>query len=174
LDEENLESVFQKHDIHAVIHFAGLKSMGESVSIPLQYFHNNVTGTLVLLKVMAKYHTKNIVFSSSAGVYGEVKTVPITEDFPLSVLNPYSRTKLMIEEILRDLSTAEPEWNIALLRYFNPVGAHPSGRIGEDPSGIPNNLMPYVAQVAVGRRAYVRVWGNDYPTADGTQGIIST
>lgn len=168
LDEDNLERVFQKHKIHAVIHFAGLKSMGESVSIPLQYFHNNVTGTLVLLKMMAKYHTHNIVFSSSAGVYGEVKTVPIAEDFPLSVLNPYSRTKLIIEDILRDVSHAEPEWNIAILRYFNPVGAHPSGRIGEDPSGIPNNLMPYVAQVAVGRRPYLRVWGNDYPTADGT------
>jgi UDP-glucose 4-epimerase len=144
-----------------VIHFAGLKAMGESVSIPLQYFHNNVSGTLVLLKMMAKYHTNNIVFSSSAGVYGEVNTVPITEDSPLSVLNPYSRTKLMIEDILRDVSHAETEWNIAILRYFNPVGAHPSGRIGEDPSGIPNNLMPYVAQVAVGR-PYLRVWGNDY------------
>jgi len=168
LDEANLEGIFRKHEIQAVIHFAGLKSMGESVNIPLQYFHNNVSGTLVLLKTMAKYHTHNIVFSSSAGVYGEVKTVPITEDFPLCVLNPYSRTKLMIEDILRDVSHAEPVWNIALLRYFNPVGAHPSGRIGEDPSGIPNNLMPYVAQVAVGRRPYLRVWGNDYPTPDGT------
>ena len=168
LDEVNLEGIFRKHTIQAVIHFAGLKSMGESVNIPLQYFHNNVSGTLVLLKTMAKYHTHNIVFSSSAGVYGEVKTVPITEDFPLFVLNPYSRTKLMIEDILRDVSHAEPVWNIALLRYFNPVGAHPSGRIGEDPSGIPNNLMPYVAQVAVGRRPFLRVWGNDYPTQDGT------
>lgn len=168
LDREHLENVFENHPIHAVVHFAGLKSMGESVNIPLEYFHNNVSGTLVLLMVMKKYNVRNIVFSSTAGVYGEAKTVPITEEFPVSVLNPYSRTKLMIEDILRDLYKAEPEWNIALLRYFNPVGAHPSGRIGEDPNGIPNNLMPYVAQVAVGKRPFVRVWGNNYPTPDGT------
>jgi UDP-glucose 4-epimerase len=168
LDRDHLADVFTTHTIDAVIHFAGLKSMGESVSIPLQYFHNNVTGTLILLEMMKNHNTRNIVFSSSAGVYGAVKTVPIKEDFPLSVLNPYSRTKLMIEDILRDLFFAEPEWNIAILRYFNPVGAHPSGQIGEDPNGIPNNLMPYVAQVANGRYPYVRVWGNDYPTPDGT------
>jgi UDP-glucose 4-epimerase len=142
--------------------------MGESVKIPLEYFHNNVTGSLILLEVMKQNNVKNIVFSSTAGVYGEVKSVPISEEFPLSVLNPYSRTKLMIEDILRDLNNAEPDWNIALLRYFNPVGAHPSGQIGEDPNDIPNNLTPYVAQVAIGRRPYVRVWGNDYPTPDGT------
>jgi len=168
LDQEDLEEVFEKHTIDSVIHFAGLKSMGESVTVPLQYFHNNLTGTLILLNLMKKYKSKNIVFSSTAGVYGEVKKVPITEDAPLSVLNPYSRTKLMIEDILRDLITAEPEWNISILRYFNPVGAHPSGSIGEDPNDIPNNLTPYVAQVAIGRRPFVRVWGNDYPTPDGT------
>jgi UDP-glucose 4-epimerase len=168
LDKKRLQTVFESHAIDAVIHFAGLKAMGESVKIPLQYFHNNVTGSLILLEVMKQNNVKNIVFSSSAGVYGEVKSVPITEEFPLSVLNPYSRTKLMIEDILRDLYNAEPHWNIALLRYFNPVGAHPSGQIGEDPNDIPNNLTPYVAQVAIGRRPYVRVWGNDYPTPDGT------
>ena len=168
LDKESLDAIFDRYSIHSVIHFAGLKSMGESVNIPLRYFHNNVTGTLILLEVMKGHHCRNIVFSSSAGVYGEVKKVPITEEAPLSVLNPYSRTKLMIEDILRDLFIAELQWNIAILRYFNPVGAHPSGRIGEDPNDIPNNLTPYVAQVAVGRRPYVRVWGNDYPTPDGT------
>ncbi len=168
LDRGALEQVFRSKTIDAVIHFAGLKAMGESVGIPLDYFHNNVTGTLILLKVMKAAGVHNIVFSSTAGVYGEAKTVPITEEFPVSVLNPYSRSKLMIEDILRDLYRAEPEWNIALLRYFNPVGAHPSGRIGEDPKGIPNNLMPYVAQVAVGKHPFLRVWGNDYPTPDGT------
>jgi UDP-glucose 4-epimerase len=168
LDKDSLEKVFEMHAIDAVVHFAGLKAMGESVFIPLDYFHNNVTGTLILLKVMKNQGVRNIVFSSSAGVYGEAKTVPITEQFPVSVLNPYSRSKLMIEDILRDLYRAENDWNIALLRYFNPVGAHPSGRIGEDPRGVPNNLMPYVAQVAVGKHPYVRVWGNDYPTPDGT------
>ena len=168
LDREKLDEVFRKHSIQAVVHFAGLKSMGESVSIPLRYYHNNVSGSLILLEVMKNNNVNNIVFSSSAGVYGEVKKVPISEDSPLNVLNPYSRTKLMIEDILRDLHTAENSWNIAILRYFNPVGAHPSGRIGEDPNGIPNNLTPYVAQVAIGRRPYVRVWGNDYPTPDGT------
>ena len=168
LDRAHLENVFESHAIHAVIHFAGLKAMGESVNIPLEYFHNNVSGTINLLQIMKKHNVRDIVFSSTAGVYGEAKTVPITEEFPLSVLNPYSRTKLMIEDILRDLFIAEPQWNIALLRYFNPVGAHPSGRIGEDPNGVPNNLMPYVAQVAVGKRPFVRIWGNDYPTPDGT------
>src|SRR4030042_2643416 len=168
LDRDALKDIFIADSIHAVIHFAGLKSMGESVNLPLEYFHNNVSGTLVLLDVMKQHDVHNIVFSSSAGVYGDVKKVPIKEDFPLSVINPYSRTKLMIEDILRDLSHAESSWNIAILRYFNPVGAHSSGRIGEDPNGIPNNLMPYVAQVAVGRRPFVRVWGNDYAPPDGT------
>jgi len=168
LDQMHLEEVFQNHQIQSVIHFAGLKSMGESVKIPLRYFHNNITGTLILLEVMKKIHTKNIVFSSSAGVYGDVKNVPILEEAPLSVLNPYSRTKLMIEEILHDVIIADPEMNIAILRYFNPVGAHPSGQIGEDPNDIPNNLMPYVSQVAVGKLPFVRVWGNNYPTPDGT------
>jgi UDP-glucose 4-epimerase len=167
-DRENLSSVIKESPVHAVIHFAGLKAVGESVNIPLQYFQNNVAGTLTLLDVMKEHNIHNIVFSSSAVVYGDVKKVPITEDFPLSVLNPYGRTKLMIEDILRDLSRAESGWNIAILRYFNPVGAHSSGRIGEDPNGIPNNLTPYVAQVAVGRRPFVRVWGKDYPTPDGT------
>ncbi len=168
LDRSSLEKVFESHPIEAVIHFAGLKAMGESVNIPLDYYHNNLTGTLILLKVMKQVGVRNIVFSSTAGVYGEAKTVPITEEFPVSVLNPYSRSKLIIEDIHRDLYRAEPDWNIALLRYFNPVGAHPTGRIGEDPKGIPNNLMPYVAQVAVGKHPFVRVWGNDYPTPDGT------
>ena len=168
LEQMRLEEVFQRHQIQSVIHFAGLKSMGESVKIPLRYYHNNITGTLILLEVMKKYQTNNIVFSSSAGVYGNVTNVPISEEAPLYVLNPYSRTKLMIEEILRDLIIANPEMNMVILRYFNPVGAHPSGQIGEDPNDIPNNLMPYVAQVAVGRLPFVRVWGNDYPTPDGT------
>jgi UDP-glucose 4-epimerase len=168
LDRDQLNKIFTENSIQAVIHFAGLKAPGESVNIPLQYFHNNVSGTLVLLDVMQAHRVHNIVFSSSATVYGEVKIVPLKEDFPLSAINPYGRTKLMIEDIMRDLYRAEPDWNIAILRYFNPVGAHPSGRIGEDPNGIPNNLMPYVAQVAVGRRPFVRVWGNDYPTPDGT------
>lgn len=168
LNRDSLREIFEKDPIQSVIHFAGLKSMGESVNIPLRYFHNNVTGTLILLEVMKQHNCRNIVFSSSAGVYGEAKIVPITEEASLSVLNPYSRTKLMIEEILRDLFIAEPVWNIAILRYFNPVGAHSSGQIGEDPNGIPNNLTPYVAQVAVGLRPFVRVWGNDYPTPDGT------
>ena len=168
LDRENLKALFDENDIQVVIHFAGLKAPGESVKIPLQYFHNNVSGTISLLEVMNEHNVHNIVFSSSATVYGDVKIVPITEDFPLSVINPYGRTKLMIEDILRDLSQAEPEWNVAILRYFNPVGAHPSGRIGEDPNGIPNNLTPYIAQVVIGKHPYVRVWGNDYPTPDGT------
>jgi UDP-glucose 4-epimerase len=168
LDREALRDVFSRHPVQAVIHFAGFKAVGESVSIPLKYFHNNVSGTLVLLDVMQQHAVKNIVFSSSATVYGDVKIVPLKEDFPLSAINPYGRTKLMIEDILRDLYRAESDWNIVILRYFNPVGAHPTGRIGEDPNGIPNNLMPYVAQVAVGKFPFVRVWGNDYPTPDGT------
>jgi len=168
LDRDGLEAIFKENPVQAVIHFAGLKAVGESVNKPLEYFHNNVSGTLNLLEVMKGNEVHNIVFSSSAVVYGDVKIVPITEDFPLSVLNPYGRTKLMIEDILRDLYRADPDWNIAILRYFNPVGAHPSGRIGEDPNGIPNNLTPYVAQVAVGRHPYVPIWGNDYPTPDGT------
>ena len=168
LDREALEAVFARNPVEAVIHFAGLKAVGESVSMPLRYYHNNVAGTLVLCQVMQKYSVRNLVFSSSATVYGEPERVPITEDFPLSATNPYGRSKLIIEDILRDLQIAETDWNIALLRYFNPVGAHPSGQIGEDPNGIPNNLLPYIAQVAVGRLPHLRVFGDDYPTPDGT------
>ncbi len=168
LDEAALEAVFQARAVDAVIHFAGLKAVGESVAVPLRYYHNNVSGTLVLLKVMNAFGVRHLVFSSSATVYGDPHRVPITEDFPLSATNPYGRSKLMIEDILRDLYQADRSWNIALLRYFNPVGAHPSGRIGEDPNGIPNNLMPYIAQVAVGKLPHLRVFGNDYPTLDGT------
>ncbi len=154
--------------IDAVIHFAGLKAVGESVSMPLEYYDNNITGTLTLLAVMKQYKVKNIVFSSSATVYGDPHTLPIKEDFPLAVTNPYGRTKLMIEEILKDLHDSDPLWNIALLRYFNPVGAHISGKIGEDPLGIPNNLFPYIAQVAVGRLPFLNIFGDDYNTPDGT------
>ncbi len=168
LDRERLEDVFSKEGIEAVMHFAGLKAVGESVSIPLKYYHNNITGTLTLLDVMREKNVKDIVFSSSATVYGDPHKVPITEDFPLSATNPYGRTKLMIEEILRDLHRSDSSWNIAILRYFNPVGAHRSGRIGEDPNGIPNNLVPYITQVAVGRLAKLNVFGNDYNTPDGT------
>ena len=168
LDRDKLDHIIANNQFSAVIHFAGLKAVGESVEIPLRYYHNNVTGTLNLLEVMKKHDLHTLVFSSSATVYGEPMTVPITEDFPLSATNPYGRTKLIIEDILRDLYRAEPEWNIALLRYFNPVGAHRSGRIGEDPNGIPNNLLPYIAQVAVGRLPFLRVFGNDYPAPDGT------
>jgi UDP-glucose 4-epimerase len=168
LDKPALEKVFAGATIDGVIHFAGLKAPGESVSQPLRYFHNNVTGSLILFEVMQAYHVRNLVFSSSCTVYGSPHTVPVTEDFPLGVINPYGRTKLMIEEILHDLHTADESWNVALLRYFNPVGAHPSGRIGEDPEGIPNNLLPYIAQVAVGRLPELYVFGNDYPTPDGT------
>jgi len=168
LDRPALEKVFSGAAIDGVIHFAGLKAPGESVSQPLRYFHNNVTGSLILFEVMQEHHVRNLVFSSSCTVYGSSRTVPVTEDFPLGVINPYGRTKLMIEEILRDLHTADESWNVALLRYFNPVGAHPSGRIGEDPEGIPNNLLPYIAQVAVGRLPELYVFGNDYPTPDGT------
>ncbi|MEA1969001.1 MAG: UDP-glucose 4-epimerase GalE [Thermodesulfobacteriota bacterium] len=168
LDKENLTKVFKDHSIDAVIHFAGLKAVGESVEIPLQYYHNNITGTLVLLEVMKENQVKNIVFSSSATVYGEPATLPIKEDFPLSVTNPYGRTKLMIEEILKDLYFSDNSWNIALLRYFNPVGAHKSGKIGEDPKAIPNNLVPYISQVIVGKLPFVNIFGNDYNTHDGT------
>jgi len=168
-DREALDSVFGSYSIDAVIHFAGLKAPGESVTIPLQYYHNNVTGTLILCQVMQAHGVRQIVFSSSATVYGEPHRVPVREDFPLNPpTNPYGRSKLMCEEILRDLYRADESWNVALLRYFNPVGAHPSGRIGEDPNGIPNNLVPYIAQVAVGRRAELFVFGDDYPTPDGT------
>lgn len=167
-DTEGLHDIFQEHAIEAVIHFAGLKSVGESVRMPLHYYSNNIAATLGLCQVMEEYGVKNIVFSSSATVYGDPATVPITEDFPLSATNPYGNSKLFIEQILQDLHTADPSWNVGLLRYFNPVGAHVSGRIGEDPNDIPNNLMPYVAQVAVGRLQELSVFGNDYPTPDGT------
>jgi UDP-glucose 4-epimerase len=168
LDRDALRGVFADHLIEAVVHFAGLKAVGESVVMPLRYYQNNVTGTLVLCKVMAEHNVKDLVFSSSATVYGDPRSVPIAEDAPLRPTNPYGRTKWMIEEILRDLHRADDAWNIALLRYFNPVGAHSSGRIGEDPNGIPNNLVPYIAQVAVGKLPELQVFGNDYPTSDGT------
>jgi UDP-glucose 4-epimerase len=167
-DEATLDSIFTKHSIDAVIHFAGLKAVGESVEMPLTYYENNIGSTLSLCKIMAKHNVKKIVFSSSATVYGKPETVPIREDFPLSCTNPYGRTKLMIEEILRDLYVSDNEWDIALLRYFNPVGAHKSGMIGEDPKGIPNNLMPFISQVAIGKRDFLRVFGDDYETPDGT------
>lgn len=168
LDKQGLQSVFEENSFEAVIHFAGLKAVGESVSIPLHYYHNNITGTLNLCEVMQQYNVKKLVFSSSATVYGMSEEVPISEDFPLSATNPYGRTKLMIEEILRDLFVSDSNWSIALLRYFNPIGAHHSGRIGEDPNGIPNNLMPYITQVAAGKLNVLQVFGNDYPTVDGT------
>jgi UDP-glucose 4-epimerase len=167
-DAEALEKVFQKYPILAVIHFAGLKAVGESVQIPLKYYDNNITGTLVLLDIMAKHNVKNLVFSSSATVYGDPQKIPITEDLPLSATNPYGRTKLFLEEIMRDVAKSDKAWNIVLLRYFNPAGAHVSGTIGEDPNGIPNNLVPYITQVAIGKREYLSVWGNDYNTPDGT------
>lgn len=168
LDQEELDKVFLYNHIEAVIHFAGLKAVGESVSLPLWYYHNNITGTLNLCKVMQKYGVKRMVFSSSATVYGTSGQVPIPENAPLQATNPYGRTKLMIEEILRDLHTSDPLWSIAILRYFNPIGSHESGRIGEDPNGIPSNLMPYITQVAVGRLKVLQVFGSDYPTMDGT------
>ena len=168
LEKDGMEKLFQEHEFNAVIHFAALKAVGESVEIPLQYFQNNITGTLNLLELMNRYNVKNIVFSSSATVYGDPQTVPIKEDSPRFAVNPYGRTKLLTEDILFDLYQADPTWNGALLRYFNPIGAHPSGRIGEDPKGIPNNLVPFVAQVAVGKRPYLNVFGKDYPTPDGT------
>lgn len=168
LDKASLSTVFTENSVDSVIHFAGLKAVGESVSVPLRYYNNNITGTLVLCEVMKEHSVKDIVFSSSATVYGDPKSVPIREDFPLGATNPYGRSKLMIEEILRDLHASDPEWNIALLRYFNPVGAHKSGLIGEDPNDIPNNLMPFISQVAIGKRPELSVFGNDYPTRDGT------
>ncbi|MFT5578332.1 MAG: UDP-glucose 4-epimerase [Paraglaciecola psychrophila] len=167
-DSSALEKIFDQHSIDAVIHFAGLKSVGESVSQPGRYYHNNVQGTLVLCEVMAKAQVFNLVFSSSATVYGDPATVPITESFPLSATNPYGRSKLMIEEILRDFHRSDSRWNTILLRYFNPAGAHRSGIIGEDPNGIPNNLMPYISQVAVGKLDQLSVFGSDYNTTDGT------
>ena len=168
LDQEPLEAVFQESRIDAVIHFAGLKAVGESVAMPLQYYKNNIIGSLVLFEVMLHHGVRNLVFSSSATVYGDPVSLPITEDFPLQASNPYGWGKEMLEQILKDLYQADPGMNIALLRYFNPVGAHPSGRIGEDPMGIPNNLVPYIAQVAVGKLSELQVFGNDYPTPDGT------
>ena len=168
LDEAAMDRIFDAHKIDAVIHFAGLKAVGESVAQPLRYYENNITGTIRLLRVMQKHDCRRIVFSSSATVYGSPKSVPIREDFPLSTTNPYGSTKLMIEQILRDVAVSEKGWSIALLRYFNPIGAHESGRIGEDPQGIPNNLMPYVAKVAAGQLPCLSVFGNDYNTPDGT------
>jgi UDP-glucose 4-epimerase len=168
LDMDGLEKVFKENQITDVVHFAGLKAVGESVSIPLRYYYNNITGTLNLLAAMQKAGVKNIVFSSSATVYGMPKSVPIKEDAPLSATNPYGSTKLFIEQIIKDQNVADPSLNAAILRYFNPIGAHESGLIGEDPNGIPNNLVPYITQVAVGRLENVQVFGNDYPTHDGT------
>ncbi|ART78138.1 UDP-glucose 4-epimerase GalE [Sutcliffiella horikoshii] len=168
LDKDRVARVFQEHNIEAVIHFAGLKAVGESVEKPLFYYHNNISGTLLLLEVMHQFGVKNIVFSSSATVYGLPESVPISESFPLSATNPYGQTKLMIEQILRDLFVSDQQWSISLLRYFNPIGAHESGCIGEDPNGIPNNLMPFITQVAVGKLPQLQVFGNDYNTVDGT------
>ena len=169
LDKAAMEEIFSKETIDAVIHFAGLKAVGESVAKPLEYYHNNITGTLVLCDVMRNHGVKKIIFSSSATVYGDPAFVPITEDCPKGkITNPYGQTKSMLEQILTDLHTADPEWSVILLRYFNPVGAHKSGLIGEDPAGIPNNLTPYITQVAVGKLKEVGVFGNDYDTPDGT------
>ena len=167
-DRDALREIFKTYPIKAVIHFAGLKAVGESVAEPLPYYYNNVSGSIALFETMAEFGVKRLVFSSSATVYGDPHTVPIREDFPLDATNPYGRTKLMVEDILRDMALADSSWRIALLRYFNPVGAHESGLIGEDPNGIPNNLMPFVSQVAVGMREELLVYGNDYPTHDGT------
>ena len=168
LDADVVHEIFSKHDIDAVIHFAGYKAVGESVEKPLSYYQNNLISTFNLCEAMREHEVYNLVFSSSATVYGDPETVPITEDSPLQTVNPYGRTKLFIEEILRDLNTSDDRWNIALLRYFNPVGAHESGRIGEDPNDIPNNLMPYITQVAVGKLEQLSVFGDDYDTHDGT------
>ncbi|AZV45331.1 UDP-glucose 4-epimerase [Peribacillus asahii] len=167
-DEIGLSTVFENHQIEAVIHFAGLKAVGESVSNPLYYYENNIGGTITLCQVMEKYNVHKMVFSSSATVYGKPDQVPVAENVPLRSTNPYGRTKLMIEEILRDVYISNPDWSIALLRYFNPLGAHESGKIGEDPNGIPNNLMPYITQVAIGKRDELLVYGGDYETPDGT------
>lgn len=168
LNIEDIEKVFSENEIDSVIHFAGLKAVGESVAMPILYYHNNITGTLNLCKVMSKYGCKKIVFSSSATVYGKPKSVPISEDFPLSTTNPYGETKLMIERILKDIYVSDKEWSVCILRYFNPIGAHESGLMGEDPKGKPNNLLPYVARVAFGKYPHVNVFGNDYATHDGT------
>ena len=168
LDENALDKVFEENNIDEVIHFAGLKAVGESVEKPIEYYNNNITGTLNLLKVMKKYNCKKIVFSSSATVYGNPKTLPIKEDFPLSTTNPYGATKLMIEQILQDVNVADKDFRVAILRYFNPIGAHKSGLIGEVPNGIPNNIMPYIVRVAVGKYNELTVFGNDYDTEDGT------
>ena len=169
LDREATEEIFSKEKIEAVIHFAGLKAVGESVQKPWEYYNNNITGTLILLDVMRKHNVKNIIFSSSATVYGEPEKVPVTEETPKgSCTNPYGWTKSMLEQILTDIQKADPSWNVILLRYFNPIGANKSGKIGENPNGIPNNLMPYITQVAVGKLPKLGVFGNDYPTPDGT------
>lgn len=169
LDKEGVEQIFQERSIDAVIHFAGLKAVGESVQKPLEYYHNNLTGTLILCDVMRRHGVKDIVFSSSATVYGDPAFVPITEECPKGqITNPYGQTKSMLEQILMDIHVSDPAWNVILLRYFNPIGAHPSGKIGEDPKGIPNNLVPYIAQVAVGRLEKLGVFGDDYDTPDGT------
>jgi len=167
-DRRTLDDIFRRHSISAVMHFAGLKAVGESVEKPLEYYDCNVHGSLVLFEMMEKYQVFNLVFSSSATVYGNPSALPIREDAPLVATNPYGRTKIMVEDILRDLVISDPRWSVALLRYFNPIGAHESGMIGEDPNGIPNNLAPYVCQVAAGLREYLSVYGNDYPTKDGT------
>jgi UDP-glucose 4-epimerase len=168
LDKTSVKEIFHNYEIKAVIHFAGLKAVGESVEIPLRYYHNNITGTLILCDVMVEFGVADVVFSSSATVYGDPHKVPISEDFPVKPTNPYGWTKLMIEQILIDLQTAKPDMNVGILRYFNPVGAHPTGLIGEDPSGIPNNLMPFISQVAVGRLKELSIYGDDYDTVDGT------
>ena len=168
LDEKKLEKVFEENEIESVIHFAGLKAVGESVQKPIEYYHNNITGTLILLKVMKKYGCKKIVFSSSATVYGNPKELPIKENFPLSTTNPYGSTKLMIEQILQDVVVSDKDFSVAILRYFNPIGAHESGLIGEVPNGIPNNIMPYIMGVATGKYEELTVFGGDYPTPDGT------
>ncbi len=168
LDAPALDAIFAQHRPEAVIHFAAFKAVGESVALPLKYYHNNITGTILLCEAMVRHGVKTMVFSSSATVYGNPASVPVTEDFPLSALNPYGQTKLLMEYVFRDLHRADPTWNIALLRYFNPVGAHPSGRIGEDPNGIPNNLFPFITQVAVGKLPELKVYGGDYDTPDGT------
>lgn len=168
LDKESMRPVFEENTFDAVIHFAGLKAVGESVAKPLMYYQNNISGTLNLCELMNEYNCKKIIFSSSATVYGSPKTVPITEDFPLSTTNPYGSTKLMLEGILSDICVSDPEWSVVLLRYFNPIGAHESALLGESPNGIPNNLMPYIMQVAVGKLPELGVFGNDYDTPDGT------
>ncbi len=167
-DKDALDRVFCENDIECVVHFAGLKAVGESVSLPLAYYHNNLVSTLVLCEVMKEHNVKKLVFSSSATVYGDPASVPIREDFPLHTTNPYGTTKLMIEQILQDLYVSDKDWGIVILRYFNPIGAHESGLLGEDPNGIPNNLLPYVAKVAAGELPKLNIFGNDYPTKDGT------